>query len=94
MSETIEMLEDRFKGNVGGEECWKTWENTLGKPRNQCCCNCKNLLSLRSHPWVDGKPCSNKLGYVCLAFADDDQVIISNEHGMCELWTQKTQNPI
>lgn len=55
--------------------------------KGKCCCNCAMHLSLRSHPWVDGKSMSNRLGHVCSCFADERVAVVSSGHGLCEMWT-------
>ena len=84
--------------------CWKPWEGSTGKAHNQCCCNCKNHFKLFSHPWVDHKPITNQVGYVCsldieslvtnVVDNDDRGMILSNEHGLCECWEAKPSNNI
>lgn len=61
-----------------------------------CCCKCKFLMELYSHPWVDGKPTSHRLGYACGVRAmlketprDPNHITINNRHGLCELFTEK-----
>ena len=55
---------------------------------NQCCCKCKFHHSLFSHPWVDGKPMNNQVGWICLMPEFEGKAILSKEHGMCELFTR------
>jgi hypothetical protein len=58
-----------------------------------CCCHCYSHKELYSHPWVDKKPMSNQLGYVCTVFWDMDRkcnkVILSGEHGLCEAFQER-----
>jgi len=44
------------------------------------CKDCIYLKELRSHPWVDKKPCSNIDGYVCIM---EMAVFDSNYVGKC-----------
>lgn len=74
------------------EECWKTFKN-----RGECCCVCEHHYPYFSHPWVDNKPCTNQLGYVCVCphFMNRNEdsksagPTISNEHGLCELFKRR-----
>lgn len=60
------------------------------KPFYQCCCKCKFHIPLRSHPWVDDKPCTNIDGYLCTAGIHDRHINKSNEHSCgCELYMEK-----
>jgi hypothetical protein len=55
-----------------------------------CCCRCKNHKTIYSHPWVDGKSITDIYGYICDATKYGmNNIIISNEHGECELWMKK-----
>ena len=61
------------------------------KKFDRCCCTCVWHRELHSHPWVDGKPISNKLGMICYA-PDFEYAVMSTEHGLCEMhqtWDEK-----
>jgi hypothetical protein len=72
------------------DKCWKPeW-------KDKCCCNCVESIPLHSHPWVDGKPLSHKIGYVCLLFyhmEGGSQAVISDGHGLCECHTLRKATP-
>jgi hypothetical protein len=66
--------------------CWKSWDPDGRGPRGICCCNCKSHRKLFSHPWVDKKPFSHTLGWVCVTDGvDPKRATLSNKHGLCEL---------
>ncbi len=57
-----------------------------------CCCNCRNLSTLRKHPWNTSEfakgPVSEKIGYVCTARDEDDDrtaTFMDSIHSMCEM---------
>lgn len=64
-----------------------------------CCCQCVNQKLIKSHPWVDGNPCTNTFGYICAVslhpsmtnnnFDENNFVTLSNKHGRCECFDRK-----
>lgn len=64
------------------EKCWKKYRGD-----NKCCCNCRYQMDLHSHPWVNGKSIMDKVGYICSYPMTGRKVVLSNKHGLCELWT-------
>jgi len=63
------------------EECYLN-----EKPFNRCCCNCKQQIPLKPHPWLKWV----KLKYICIAGLDSGVVTPSNEHCCgCELYIKK-----
>jgi hypothetical protein len=68
-------------------ECWKGWKPAHRQvPDGRCCCNCVSHKGLHSHPWVDKKPMSHKIGWVCVTDGLSPRIAtISNRHGLCEL---------
>lgn len=79
------------------ETCWKSWSGS-GRPEGdgKCCCNCSNHIKVYSHPWVDGKPMSNQIGWVCAnTFFGKKQAILCKKHGLCEMYQKmKTKENI
>jgi len=64
--------------------CW------LKDPKwKQCCCACQYQLPLYSHPCVDGKSVTHKMGYICLYPEYDRKAILTNKHGLCECYEKR-----
>ncbi len=55
---------------------------------NGCCCVCALHFPLHSNPCVDGKPMSNKIGYICMCFDEQRKAEVAREHGYCEMFTK------
>lgn len=57
-----------------------------------CCCQCRWRLTDYSHPSTNGKPMTEKRGYICIAFTQMEGMDMAHsewpEHGMCELFTE------
>lgn len=70
------------------DKCWKKFKDGKGFRGGECCCNCQNHAPLYSHPWVDGKPCSNLFGWACVTTAYG--ATLSREHGLCEIHEKGT----
>lgn len=56
------------------------------------CASCQHFLEVRCHPWNEsiGKgKMSDKLGYVCLLFKEDNKlsIFMDNDKGSCECHT-------
>lgn len=62
----------------------------------ECCCKCDFLYELCSHPFVDGKPITNHLGWVCIVMCvlDNGSAILSDGHGLCEMFTKKKERKL
>jgi hypothetical protein len=67
--------------------------------RNECCCNCQHLLKVMSHPWVNGLPSTQQVGWVCAVATVMDKGIagqfayVNRGHGICELHQKIVDNP-
>lgn len=60
-----------------------------------CCCNCKNQLTLTSHPWNKdfGKGSILEVcGYACTAIQKNAAVFFESKHGYCEMHDPKPFN--
>lgn len=63
---------------------------------NECCCNCVHNLPLQSHPWVNGLPCTQQVGWVCVVSMKMKGVrfaALNKGHGFCELYTRDPNGP-
>jgi hypothetical protein len=70
----------------------------LKKDKWEHCTNCMYLAEMCSHPWVDKKPLSNKLGYACVFFyIIENGPIIPNwdrDSIQCEMHTPRNEQSL
>ena len=65
----------------------------LQSKHRMCCCNCKNQVKIKGHPWNQDDmkaPISTVVGYGCQDPLKDmgrDIIFMDRQHGMCELHT-------
>jgi hypothetical protein len=79
-------------------KCFKGWGDTESNPKGKCCCNCKNQVSIRKHPWNKSKfaegNITEQIGFGCASSEFSPNVIFfDTEHSMCELYQSKFDDP-
>lgn len=75
------------------EPCFKFWRQEDGNTQGHCCCSCRFLRPISSHPWnkkpLTKGPITNIIGYGCTVPDMPNVTFFDTGHGMCELYTSK-----